>query len=478
MQRFGIPATAMDMNGEDEAVDAMNARLSSIIDHALGCGFLEGHVKQRLIKLPPKRKTRFCPDVDAKGTFTSVEDTSTAKGALQARAIVKLAGVGGGDLGVRSELAAGNQSTQETKMVMYSYKRVIAKRSIPMPHFNKLLPVRKKTHLDKEGRWLVELFGNQLCTAEQYGGRVSIQFTWSSNADISTSKFISKIQAGIASGIFQAELVKTLENSQMRCGVDVKGFALPASVARNLTTVADVMDLILSLNKLPIECAVAVDTLMAPVSNVVEFPYLIKVETQIRDQAMLDKVEDVLLRLQNTGHRCTPAFTLAEDLMAKIEDASLDDRALLPELGGIVASVVQMLADHGKCVHLYKRYGEYRLRKDNCSKKPITSAGTQVAAVMTAGLSIPVTQLCQKSRFDQAETWTVPEHYKTHTLWCTHNESDYYHRVKFELLFNNDALVSKWRAQIDNLCVKPQAIRPRGVRRVWDRIVGFCRCWR
>jgi hypothetical protein len=379
--------------------------------------------------------------------------------------------------GVHKEVTSSKESTHGNARVEYAFTRVIAKRSISLPRFRKLRPVRRKEHVDNEDRWLVERFGNRICTTERYGGRAVISFTWQNDHAISAKSLKAKINALVTTGTVDGDLSSKWNQYHMRWNVEMDGFSRLDGVDYNWTSVAGARDLIAALKTLPITSAVPVGTVTVPVGNVSGFPSRIKVETHIRDHEMLHKIADVMQRLEQTGHHTSSAFMFAEDVVAKIEDASYNNRALLPQLRDIVTEMIQALSDHGKCVHLYKSGNESRLYKDKCSKKSVTSAG-QVAAVLTGGLSIPVTLLGQKPRWNQADVWTLPENYRAVEFTRTDFHIGIYYRGKSELLFDNDELVSKWQTQVSHLFANTTSTRPSRPRRVWARIVAFCHCCR
>ncbi|KAF1786914.1 hypothetical protein GQ600_26530 [Phytophthora cactorum] len=236
--------------------------------------------------------------------------------------------------------------------------------------------------------------------------------------------------------------------SQMTCRAKVKGFALPDTIGGNLTTVKGAMSLIGELNQLPIDCAVPVGIETIPIKT-------ISVETQIRDQKVLDKLTDVLLRLEKTGHRSTTIYQFVEYLMDKFEDASMSKRSLLPKLNNLVQDVARALAGHSKCVELYKRDDEYRLHTDNCDHNSVTASASEIMFFSTLGLASIPGRNYQWKLFNYAEPWSVPQHYKLRQFCNTHAIAGYYDRVKVELLFNDDAKVDEWRNKLHNLFARP-----------------------
>ncbi|KAG3147030.1 hypothetical protein PI126_g13035 [Phytophthora idaei] len=241
----------------------------------------------------------------------------------------------------------------------------------------------------------------------------------------------------------------------MTCRAKVKGFALPDTIDGNLTTVKGAMSLIGELNQLPIDCAVPVGIKTIPIKTVRDFPFEISVETQIRDQKVLDKLTDVLLRLEKTGHRSTTIYQFVEYLMDKFEDASMSKRSLLPKLNNLVQDVARALAGHSKCVELYKRDDEYRLHTDNCDHNSVTASASEIMFFSTLGLASIPGRNYQWKLFNYAEPWSVPQHYKLRQFCNTHAFAGYYDRVKVELLFNDDAKVDEWRNKLHNLFARP-----------------------
>ncbi|KAF4045341.1 hypothetical protein GN244_ATG02251 [Phytophthora infestans] len=108
------------------------------------------------------------------------------------------------------------------------------------------------------------------------------------------------------------------------------------------------MQLIRSLNQLPIDCAVPVGIEVFSFTNVRDFSLKASVETQIRDQKVL----------KTMAQRSTPMHNLIEDMMDKLVDAFM---SLLPALNSFVSNVVQTLAYPTKCVEIY--IFNYRLRQ-------------------------------------------------------------------------------------------------------------------
>ncbi|KAG2815055.1 hypothetical protein PC116_g8166 [Phytophthora cactorum] len=438
----------------DQTVDMMNADSAGIVDSKLGFGFLEGQVKQQLVKI--RNCSSFFPFADADAHFKSVENTSTVKGSLHLKQIAQLP-YAQGLTGFHGEQSRETQCVEGKTIVVFFFKRVIAKRSIPTPRFANLIPPRKGKHLEnkEDKRWLVEILGNQLCTAEHYGGLAYISFTWSCQSTMSASKLISEIESAIAKSTANTGLMRTCELSQMTCRAKVKGFALPDTIGGNLTTVKGAMSLIGELNQLPIDCAVPVGIETIPIKTVRNFPFEISVETQIRDQKVLDKLTDVLLRLEKTGHRSTTIYQFVEYLMDKFEDASMSKRSLLPKLNNLVQDVARALAGHSKCVELYKRDDEYRLHTDNCDHNSVTASASEIMFFSTLGLASIPGRNYQWKLFNYAEPWSVPQHYKLRQFCNTHAIAGYYDRVKVELLFNDDAKVDEWRNKLHNLFARP-----------------------
>jgi hypothetical protein len=449
---------------QDQTVASLNADSANLVDSALGFGFLEGKVKQQVTKI--KSPTPFCSHMHTDAKFESVEDMSTAKGAFHFRKIAQFADLNFGCISLHGEHMTEKHGVKERTAVMFFFKRVIAMRSIPTPRYADLIPVRRKIHLH-ENRWLVERFGNEVCIAEQYGGLAYISFTWNRKADLSASKFISEIETTVASGKLSTELMQSSEKSQMSCYTNVKGFALPDTSGGSLTSVNGGMNLIRSLNQLPIPCAVPVGTVTVPIQNTFGFPYGIDVETQIRDEKKLEKLTDLLLRLERTGHRNTSTFEFVEYLLEKIEDASMSKRSLLPELTELVGSVTQTLANHGKCVELYERDGKYQLHTDDCDEKSVTASASEIMCYVTFGLAIPATREYQRSLFSKADSWTIPQHYEARQFANTYAVAGYYDRVKVRLFFKDDALVSEWRSKVANLFASPRRHRIRRWLNAW-----------
>ncbi|GMF64970.1 unnamed protein product [Phytophthora lilii] len=431
----------------DQTIDEMNESSATHVDKALGFGHLERRVKQQLVKM--RHPIPFCPSVSIYAKFESVENTSLAKGALHVRLVAQLADLSGG-YGLQSEQIMEKRAMEEKTAVVFVFKRVIAMRSIEIPRYSKLIPVRKKTHLDGE-RWLVELFGNEICTKEYYGGLANVSFTWNREANVSVSSIISEVEAVISSGKLNAGQVQKFEMSKVACCAVVKGFALPDCVGGSLTSVTGVMNLIRSLNQLPIDCAVPVGNETDSIKNIRGFPHNICVETEIRDEKKVEKMIDLLLRLHKTRQHSTSTFEFVEYMMEKFEDASMNKRSLLPEISVTIGEVVQALADHGKRVMLYQRGKEYRLHTDNCSDKSVTASASETLFWVTFGLAIPAGRHYQWRQWNNAEIWMRPHHYEACQFAKTYAIAGYYDRVKLELLFKDDELVSEWRSKIDNL---------------------------
>ncbi|KAG3246221.1 hypothetical protein PI124_g9053, partial [Phytophthora idaei] len=275
------------------------------------------------------------------------------------------------------------------------------------------------------------------------------------HVELLVDKLISEIESAIAKSTANTGLIRTCELSQMTCRAKVKGFALPDTIDGNLTTVKGAMSLIGELNQLPIDCAVPVGIKTIPIKTVRDFPFEISVETQIRDQKVLDKLTDVLLRLEKTGHRSTTIYQFVEYLMDKFEDASMSKRSLLPKLNNLVQDVARALAGHSKCVELYKRDDEYRLHTDNCDHNSVTASASEIMFFSTLGLASIPGRNYQWKLFNYAEPWSVPQHYKLRQFCNTHAFAGYYDRVKVELLFNDDAKVDEWRNKLHNLFARP-----------------------
>jgi hypothetical protein len=123
---------------------------------------------------------------------------------------------------------------------------------MPTPRFRDLLPVKRKTHLEQgTDRWLVELYGNEICTTEYYGGEASIAFRWNHNAKMSTARFMSAIQTAVADTNGRRRTMRSTRMSGFWCNADVKGFKLSDRTKGNLTTMDGAMDLICELSQLP-----------------------------------------------------------------------------------------------------------------------------------------------------------------------------------------------------------------------------------
>lgn len=324
---------------------------------------------------------------------------------------------------------------------------MITKRSIPTPQFKDLRPVKKNRYASNN-RWLVELLGNRICVEEHYGGQVSVAFAWNHDSNLSANKVMTEINLTLATGNVVGDLVRSSESTAMTCKVKVLGFKLPNDIGGDLITVDGVMKLIRSLPTLPVECAVPVGTKTVEIQAVGGFPRHVIVETHIRDHETLGGLLVVQQRLEDTGHKHAPVFGFITDLMWHLEDASMNDRTMVGHLNGLARDVVQMLRDHGKCVELYERYGEYRLCKDDCDKNSVSASATETLFAITLGIAVLPVRSHQSNQFEQAEIWTAPEHYEHRQFSSTATVSGYYDRFKVELMFIDHKIVDKWRRQL------------------------------
>lgn len=241
------------------------------------------------------------------------------------------------------------------------------------------------------------------------------------------------------------------ESNQITCRAKVNGFALPDATKGALTSTIGVMNLIESLNHLPIECAVPVGTSTVLIQNTLGFPLSVYVETQIRDLKLQRKLIALLRRIQDKGGKDSALCELVDRLRDKIEDAGVNDRAILLHLKELANTVVQTLVQHGKCVELYERKGEYRLHTEGCDTKGVTSSATETLFGVSLGTAIPFVRLYQWGLFEKSKKWTTPEHYEAIRIAYTQSLSGYYDRVKFRLLFNDEELLKSWHARIDGL---------------------------
>lgn len=443
----------------DQSVGELNSKLSEVVDNALGFGCLEGQIKGKLVKL--RDPVPFCDYLSHDATFDSVESTSSSKDAVRLKQMVQLAGIEG-DYGVESGFSSFIQTFRDQRVVFFFFRRVIAKRSIPVPKFSTLIPVRQGAHLE-DGRWIVEQFGNQVCTDEFYGGLANVAFSWDHSARMTASKLISGVQAAMAKGDLKKEFLQMCKTNQINCRANVKGFSLPFTIEGTLTTTSGVMNLIESLNQLPIKCAVPVGTSSVRIQFTGGFPPTIYVETKIRDIKTQEKLMALLQRLRGTERDIPALCELVERLGEEIENAEFNDRAVLHDLRELASSVAQTLIHHGKRVELYERYGEHRLHTENCDSNGVTSSATETLFTLTLGVAIPVVRSYQREWFNNAEKWTAPEHYKTTQIGSTNAVSGYYDRVKLQLLFNDEELVKTWRDQMDGLLAsRPRARRGTG----------------
>lgn len=426
----------------------MNMRLKSYVDHALGFGFLEGCVKQRLVKVPPVPYDRH---QDTQVNYSSSEDKTTAKIALHSRQLAPFVKFAGGT-SVSSDQKAVKEYTAGKSTLVYSFKRIIAKRSIQPPRFGKLLPVKKKTHA-VDGRWVVELFGNTVCTTEFYGGEACILFMWNHVADGGNTVIMSEVQAAIASGNLHVHTSRSIARSQMTCRVMLKGFKVPDIVGKSgsLVSLDEVQNLIRSLNHLSIETALPVDVQTTQIQNTENFPLNISVETHIHDDHTLERLEEFQQRFEQTEYANTSAMDLVTYLAEQIKHAAANHRMLIGELRDLASEIMQTLRWHGSIVQLFKRDDEFRIHTLESDKIGVTASASETLSWMTLGLAIPAVRSYQYDIFTKAEVWKKPDHYDSRVIYSTGAVTGYYDRVKCELLFNDDGLVKEWRRRIDNL---------------------------
>ncbi|EGZ06322.1 hypothetical protein PHYSODRAFT_307299 [Phytophthora sojae] len=460
----GLAASPSSTGIVDQSVCEMNTKLSEVVDKALGFGFLEGQVKGQLVKL--RNPVPFCSYLSTDSSFDSAESTSLSRDCARLNLMVQLT-TPEGDYGAESSYFSRSQTCRDQRVVCFFFKRVIAKRSIPVPKFTDLIPVRKKSHAE-DGQWIVERLGNQVCTDEFYGGVANVSFVWDHSASMNASKLISSVQAALASGDVKKELVQACETNQINCRATVKGFALPDPTKGPLTSTYGVVNLIELLNYLPIVCAVPVETKSVPIQNARNFPYSIRVETQIRDLKTQEKLTELLLRIHGNGGRDSALCEFVERLSEEIEDAAFNGRALVPHLKKLANIVVQTLVHHGKCVELYERYGDFRLRTQNCSTNGVTASATETLFGFTFGVAIPFVRLYQWGVFERSEKWTRPKHYGATKIAYTQTVSGYYDRVKLQLLFDNKELLREWQTEMDRIVASR---RPRSGAGPWGTLI-------
>lgn len=147
--RVGMTDIAANLSARtDQSVNELNSKLPEVIDKALGFGFLEGYVKGQLVKL--RDPVRFCTHLSTDSSFDSVESTSSSKASATLTQTIQI-NILEGDYGVESNYSSRKQAAREQREVCFFFKRVIAKRSIPVPKFSDLIPVRKQNHVE-DGR--------------------------------------------------------------------------------------------------------------------------------------------------------------------------------------------------------------------------------------------------------------------------------------------------------------------------------------
>eukprot|EP00644_Phytophthora_capsici_P006836 jgi/Phyca11/14513/fgenesh1_pg.PHYCAscaffold_8_\ len=122
----------------DQSIEDLNSKLSGFVDKALGFGFLEEQVKGQLIKLrnPVQFRTAFSTD----SSFYFIDNTSSAMDIMRfniaAQPTPKI------DCQVEGKFSLTSQASQDQKELCFFFKRVIVKRSIPVPEFRELIFVQ------------------------------------------------------------------------------------------------------------------------------------------------------------------------------------------------------------------------------------------------------------------------------------------------------------------------------------------------
>lgn len=439
----GAATKQAPLTSHHESVDSVNTRLKNRVDDSLGFGFLDGDVKQRLVKAPYTSCVEF---LDTTSSFSYSEDTEVTKRALHMKQKVAFQDPLSGEVSAHGEQAWQNHASTGQSSLTYTFKRIVAMREIAVPHFKTLRPVKKKSHVAGT-RWMVELYGNEICTTEYYGGELSILFTWKRETNDTTRSVKAALQTAIAAGTLDASVAKSFEKSELTCRVSLRGF----SQSESQVSLEDVMTLVRKIPSEPVVTVVPVDVKTVPIRNVEGFPSKVHVETKIHDTDTLNKLNELRCRLLQTGQEHFQALHLVNHLIESILDAAVNRRDLVPELRKLAERVLEAFDGHGTYVQLYQRKDKHRVHTRECSSSAITAAASESLMWITVGLGAIGVRGYQRYQFARADSWHAPNHFKTRRIETTGAFLGYYDREKHELLFDDDDQAAVWRSKIDEL---------------------------
>lgn len=302
--------------------------------------------------------------------------------------------------------------------------------------------------------WPSHIYGDSVITTVYYGAVVEFSIKISSISAHQASSIASEFSDGVDVVRIKSLFKRFKHRGEVNIEYSSSGFQ---GLSSAIITVDQAMEYIRSCPNWEVAALHEIDFEYINVNNVAKFPVdKLKISTGLNLRTLVAR-KNRLEALMNErdvsgafkrGQTVISLYTTAIDTIGKILQR---DHTAIWRLHDLLTSIEDGTKHDGQRYLLYERKGEQRLAKANYNSDRVGVGHTIVDGISQAVSFGIASYVATKVKYDSKTIWNGIPNYKETTLDKSDTKTNYYERVVTKQMFDNDALIAKWLAELNGL---------------------------